>query len=140
MELYPYPRFCLKDRDRRWKAVREEMARHKLDVIVTPNNTGHSTDFQANTRYLIHCGGGGDVDIAAVFPLEGDVTAIATSAALRRHYGMVVVERLKELGVGKGRIGITGLGKVAGTRTPGRNNSLRLLEASARSLSWCRID
>lgn len=132
-ELYPYPRFSLAERDRRWKAVREEMAARNLDVIVCPNNTGHSTDFQANSRYLSHVGGGGDADIAVVFPLEGEVTAIATSAAprwptvqdwttdvreARRNYGRVAVERLRELKVDKGRIGITGLGEEAGTRTP----------------------
>ena len=132
-ELYPYPRFSLAERDRRWKAVRELMRKERLDVIVTPNNTGHSTDFQSNTRYLTHCGGGGDADIAAVFPLEGEVTAIATTAQARwptvqewtrdvrearRNYGRVIVERLKELKVDRGRIGITGLGEVEGTRTP----------------------
>ena len=132
-ELYPYPRFSLAERDRRWKAVRTKMAEHNIDVIVTPQNTGHSMDFQANTRYLTHCGGGGDADIAAVFPLNGDVTAIATTAnprwtttqdwttdvrEARRNYGAVIVERLKELPVERGRIGITGLGEVEGTRTP----------------------
>jgi Xaa-Pro aminopeptidase len=132
-ELYPYPRFSLAERDRRWKAVRELMRRQNIDVIVTPQNTGHSMDFQANSRYLTHVGGGGDSDIAAVFPLEGEVTAIATSAAprwptvqdwtqdvreARRNYGRVIVERLKELNVEHGRIGITGLGQVEGTRTP----------------------
>lgn len=132
-EHYPYPRFSLAERDRRWKAVRDLMQQHRIDVIVTPNNTGHSTDFQANTRYLTHCGGGGDADVAAVFPLEAEVTAIATTAQARwptvqewttdlrearRNYGRVIVERLKELNVERGRIGITGLGEVAGTRTP----------------------
>src|SRR5713226_42507 len=132
-ELYPYPRFSLAERDRRWKAVRELMRQRGIDVIVTPQNTGHSMDFQANTRYLTHCGGGGDSDIAAVFPREGEVTAIATSAAARwptvqdwtkdvrearREYGKIIVERLKELKIERGRIGITGLGEVEGTRTP----------------------
>ena len=57
-ELYPYPRFSLAERDRRWRAVRELMGQHNLDVIVTPQNSGHSADYQANTRYLTHCGGG----------------------------------------------------------------------------------
>jgi len=132
-ELYPYPRFSLAERDRRWKSVRAKMAEQHIDVIVTPQNTGHSMDFQANTRYLTHCGGGGDADIAAVFPLDGDVTAIATSAnprwtttqdwttdvrEARRNYGAKVVERLKELNIERGRIGIAGLGEVEGTRTP----------------------
>jgi Xaa-Pro aminopeptidase len=130
-ELYPYPRFSLAERDRRWSTVRSRMREQKLDVIVVPNNTGHSTDFQSSARYLSHVGGGGDADIAVVFPLEGEVTAIATSAAprwptvqewtkdvreARRRYGKIAAERLKELKVDKGRIGITGLG--GGTRTP----------------------
>src|SRR5262249_46283299 len=132
-ELYPYPRFSLAERDRRWKAVRDLMRQQRLDVIVTPNNTGHSMDFQSNTRYLTHCGGGGDADIAPVFPVEGEGTAIPTSREprwptvqdwtrdvreARRNYGGVIVERLKELKVERGRIGITGLGEVEGTRTP----------------------
>lgn len=131
--LHPYPRFSIAERDRRWKAVRASMAQAGIDVIVTPQNTGHSMDFQADSRYLTHCGGGGDADIAAVFPLEGEVTAIATSAAprwptvqdwttdvreARRDYGRVIVERLSELGVEHGRIGITGLGEIGGTRSP----------------------
>ncbi|MGZ8483799.1 MAG: M24 family metallopeptidase, partial [Candidatus Binatia bacterium] len=131
-ELYPYPRFSIAERDRRWQAVRELMRQQNLGVIVTPQNSGHSADYQANTRYLTHCGGG-EPDLAAVFPIDGAVTAIATSAEprwptvqdwvtdvreARRNYGKVIVERLKELGIDHGRIGITGLGEVEGTRTP----------------------
>src|SRR4026207_391032 len=131
-ELYPYPRFSTAERDRRWKAVRALMTAQNLDVIVTPQNSGHSADYQANTRYLPHCGGG-EPDLAAVFPLEDEVTAIATSAAprwptvqdwvtdvreARGNYGRAIVERLKELNLERGRIGITGLGEVEGTRTP----------------------
>ena len=131
-ELYPYPRFSLAERDRRWKAVRELMRQQNIDVIVAPQNSGHSADYQADTRYLTHCGGG-EPDVAAVFPLDGEVTAIATSAAprwptvqdwtmdvreARRNYGRGIVDRLKELNVERGRIGITGLGEIEGTRTP----------------------
>jgi Xaa-Pro aminopeptidase len=130
-ELLPYPRFSLAERDRRWSAVRKLMRAQGIDVIVVPNNTGHSTDFQANARYLSHVGGGGDADIAVVFPLEGEVTAVATSAKprwpvvqdwvtdireARRAYGRAAVERLKELKVDNARIGISGYG--AGNRTP----------------------
>jgi Xaa-Pro aminopeptidase len=127
-----YPQFSLAERDRRWAAVRTLMREQKLDVIVVPNNTGHSTDFQANARYLSHVGGGSDADIAVVFPLEGDITAVANQAKYHwfeavqcwtrdvreasRNYAKPTVERLKELGVEHGRIGITGLGP--GTRTP----------------------
>ena len=144
-DLYPYPRFSIAERDRRWQAVRELMREQNLDVIVTPQNSGHSADYQANTRYLTHCGGG-EPDLAAVFPLEGNVTAIATSAAprwptvqdwvtdvreARRNYGRAIVERLKELNVDGGRIGITGLGEAGG------HDLLRHLEANPRSFSAC---
>src|SRR4030095_795130 len=113
----------LPERERRCRAVREAMRQQRLDVIVTPQNSGHSTDYQANSRYLTHVGGGGDADVAAVFPLEGAVTAIATSAAprwptvqdwtsdvreARRNYGRIIVQRLKEMNVERGRIGLTG--------------------------------
>jgi Xaa-Pro dipeptidase len=127
-----YRQFSLAERDRRWKRVRELMSDAALDVIVVPNNTGHSTDFQANVRWLTHVGGGGDADVAAVFPLDGAVTALANQAETSWHQGIQnwtqdvrncgrnmarsVVDRLKELGVERGRIGVTGLGP--GTRTP----------------------
>lgn len=38
---YPYPRFSLVERDRRWAAVRSEMAKAGVDVLVGSNNTGH---------------------------------------------------------------------------------------------------
>jgi Xaa-Pro dipeptidase len=126
-----YPRFSLAERDRRWSAVRRHMRAQNIDVLVLPNNTGHSADLQSNSRYLSGVGGGGDADIAVIFPLEGEITAIATSAAprwpmvqewtkdireARRRFGRAAVARLKELKVDKGRIGIAGLGE--GTRTP----------------------
>jgi Xaa-Pro aminopeptidase len=127
-----YRQFSLTERDRRWKHVRGLMSDAALDVIVVPNNTGHSTDFQANVRWLTHVGGGGDADVAAVFPLDGAVTALANQAETSWHQGIQnwtqdvrncgrdmarsVVGRLKELGVERGRIGVTGLGP--GTRTP----------------------
>jgi Xaa-Pro aminopeptidase len=127
--LYPYPRFSLAERERRWRETRARMREQGIDVLVTPQNTGHSMDFQANTRWLTHCGGGGDADIAGIFPLQGEVTVVATSAQprwppvqnwvtdvreARRNYGRVIGERLRELR--PSRIGIAGMGD--GTRTP----------------------
>jgi Xaa-Pro aminopeptidase len=130
--MHPYRRFSLQERDRRWRLVRELMARDGIDAIVAPNNNGNSTDWQADARYLSHCGGGADASIGCVFPLEGEVTVAATSAAERwgpaiqnwvtdvreckRRYGRVMAERLLELGLERGRIGVSGL--VGGTRTP----------------------
>ena len=130
--IHAYRRFSLAERDRRWAAVRALMRRDGVAAIVAPQNPGNSTDWQADARYLSHCGGGADASISVVFPLEGEVTAVATSAAERwgpsiqdwvsdvreakRRYGRVMAERLVELGLKTERIGICGLG--GGTRTP----------------------
>jgi Xaa-Pro dipeptidase len=130
-DLYPYPRFSLRERDRRWARVRDLMAREDLAAIVVPPHTGHATAFQANARYLSHCGGSPDADITVVFPLNGEVTVGATSARYRwptvqdwvtdirdprRYYGSTIIERLQELELRGERVGITGLGR--GPHTP----------------------
>ncbi len=120
---YLYPLLSLAERDRRWTAVRELLERENLDCLITPNNTGHSAHFQAESRYLTHCGGGGDADIACVFPLRGEVAAIATSAErwrdvqdwvtdlreARRAVGQATVEKLREVPLPHKRVGIVGL-------------------------------
>jgi len=122
-QLFDQPRFSLAERDRRWRLVREAMEREQLDCLIAPSNTGHSTHFQAEARYLSHCGGGGDADIACVFPMAGDVAAVATSAQrwrgvqdwvtdlreARRAYGAGVAGKLREVRLPHKRVGIVGL-------------------------------
>jgi Xaa-Pro dipeptidase len=143
-----YRRFSLAERDRRWAALRRIMAREGIAAIFAPHNPGNSTDWQADARYISHCGGGADASIAAVFPLAGDVTVIATSAKERwgpsiqdwvsdvreanRRYGRVAAERLLELGLTTERIGITGLG--GGTRSPEGTVMHGTYEAVAKAL------
>src|SRR2546427_12652538 len=81
--MWEFRRFSLQERDRRWKAVRERMDRDGIEVIIAPQNTGHSTDWQADARYLSHCGGGPDTDIACVFPLVEPPSVIAKDADIR---------------------------------------------------------
>ena len=148
LQQHVYRRFSLAERDRRWATLRRLMARDGLAAIVAPHNPGNSTDWQADARYITHCGGGADASIAAVFPLDGDVTVIATSAAERwgpsiqewvtdvreaqRRYGRVAAERLLELGLTKEKIGITGLG--GGTRSPEGTVMHGTYEAIAKAL------
>ncbi len=129
VERLDVPRFSLAERDRRWRLVRELMAQEGLDVIVTAVNTGHWDHFQANTRYLTGIGGNCG-EAAAVFPLEGEVTAIAMGIPpihywlgfqdwvtdvrnCNRYFGRGIVERLRELNMDKGRIGVAGLYNVS---------------------------
>src|SRR5581483_5721796 len=94
-----------------------------LDCIVVPNNTGHSTHFQADARYITHVGGGGDADVAAVFPMEGEPAAVVTQTRrwvrtqpwtkdLReagRAYGSGALSKLKEVSLPNKRVGVVGL-------------------------------
>ncbi len=147
-QMQPYRRFSIAERDRRWKALRALMEREHLDAIVAPPNLGNSTDWQADARYISHCGGGADASIGVVFPLTGDVTVVATSAEERwgakiqdwvadvrevnRRYGKGMADRLLELGLQKGRIGVSGLG--FGTRTPEGTIFLGTYEALREAL------
>ena len=124
---YPYPRFSLAERDRRWKAVRDEMTKAGVDVLVGSNNTGHWDHWQSDIRYLTQIGGH-SVDAAVVFPLEGEPTGfaindlywgVASPYWLRDlrpttwKWGEAIGKRLQELAAEMGRddltIAITGL-------------------------------
>jgi Xaa-Pro dipeptidase len=123
------PRFSLAERDRRWSRVRELMSAGNIDVIFVPPNTGHWDTFQASGRYLTTIGGN-NAQVATIFPLDGDVTAISspdinpaiwlsrqdwvtdvrsTGSGGSWGYTDHVIARVKELGLEWGRIGIIGL-------------------------------
>ncbi|MBM2811825.1 MAG: hypothetical protein HW416_2584 [Chloroflexi bacterium] len=127
---YPYPRFSLAERDRRWAAVREEMAKAGVDVLVGSNNTGHWDHWQSDIRYLTQIGGH-SVDAAMVFPIDGEPTGfaindlywgIAAPFWLRDlrptnwRWGEAIGKRLLELAADLGRddltIAVTGLAGV----------------------------
>ena len=119
------PCFSAAERDRRWRHVRELMARDGLDVIVAPPHTGHHDHFSAYTRYLTGLGGY-SFELGAVFPLEDAVTAIVVPDVFPekwraqqdwvhdirtsgRAFGDGIIARLKELGLNRSRIGLAGL-------------------------------
>lgn len=119
------PRFSIADRTWRWGRVRRLMERDGIDVVVAPPASGPWDLWAANVRYLTGIGGNGS-EAAAVFPHEGDVTAVVAPVPpkrfwlgfqdwvsdirdCRRLYGDGIVQRLKELKVRTGVIGIAGL-------------------------------
>jgi Xaa-Pro dipeptidase len=122
------PRFSMAERDQRWRRVRALMARDGLDVIVVPPHTGHHDHFSANARYLTGLGGF-SLEVGAVFPLDGEVTAVTVPdvsparwlaqqdwvtdiRSLRREFGDCMIARLRELNLPRARIGLAGLGEV----------------------------
>src|SRR5207245_4992715 len=68
------PTFSLHERDRRWRLVRAEMKQAGLDALIALPNQGHWDQFGADIRYLTEIGGF-QTEVAAVFPVEGEVTA-----------------------------------------------------------------
>ncbi|HET8563638.1 MAG TPA: M24 family metallopeptidase [Candidatus Binatia bacterium] len=126
MEKPLIPTFSLQERDRRWGLVRAQMKKAGLDTLIGLPNQGHWDQFGADIRYLTQIGGF-QTEVAAVFPAEGEVTAVVRGAneiewwglaqdwvtdirPSRRSYGEPVIERLKELRAEKvGVIGLAGL-------------------------------
>ena len=144
------PRLSLTERDARWARVRSLMDRDGLDAIVALHNSSNWDAGNANGRYL-SCIGGNCAQISVVFPREGAVTAVTgpvpTPAYWREfqawvediraaffHPVPVVIDRLRELGLERGRIGIAGLAGVA--RQPDGLVERRCLPA--RSRKGCR--
>lgn len=119
------PKFSLAEREKRWGRVRELMCKAGLDVIIGFPNQSHWDQFQADNRYLTHIGGH-QTEVAVVFPQSGEVTAFVRGSneiewwriaqdwvrdirQTRRFWGEPMVERMKELGLDRGCIGISGL-------------------------------
>jgi Xaa-Pro dipeptidase len=126
MEKPIIPTFSQSERARRWGIVRDLMRRANLDALICLPNQGHWDQFGADARYLTQIGGF-QTEVAVVFPLESDVTAIVRGEneiewwglaqewvkdirPSRRSYGEPVIQRLKEIRAeGVGVVGIEGL-------------------------------
>jgi Xaa-Pro dipeptidase len=117
------PQLSLQERDRRYRNVRLEMARRGIDCLLLPANTGRWEQLQADSRYLSSIGGFA-TEVFTVFPLDREPTAYIFNRASwwkqaqhwvqdvrdgRNRWGENAIERIKELGLEKGTIGIAGL-------------------------------
>lgn len=117
------PQLSIQERDRRYKVVRAEMARRGIDVLILPANTGRWEQLQGDSRYLTTIGGFA-TEVFTVFPRDGDVTAFIFNRAAwwqkaqnwvsdvrdgRNRWGQNAIERINELGLQKGTIGVSGL-------------------------------
>jgi len=124
MEKPVIPTFSPREKERRWTLVRAEMKAAGLHALICLPNQGHRDQFGADTRYLTQIGGF-QTEVAAVFPLEEDVTAIVRGPnevewwglvqdwvrdlrSSRRSYGEPIIQRLKEIQAE--RVGVVGLG------------------------------
>ena len=119
------PKFSRAERERRWRRVRELMARERLDAIIGFPNQSHWDQFQADIRYLTHIGGH-QTEVAVVFPQAEEPTAFVRGSneiewwniaqdwvkdirPSRRSWSPPLIARMKELKLANGRIGVSGL-------------------------------
>ena len=119
------PRLSLAERDRRWAAVRKEMAARGLDVIVLWGWPLMWDFYTANSRYLCPIGGNAEFNVL-VFPASGEPTSIVHMPTFlegwrsaqdwvgdirprTKTWADSVAARLKELKLDAGRIGMDGL-------------------------------
>ncbi len=123
------PRLTIAERDLRWGRLREAMRREGLDVLLAIHNSSAWDQGNANGRYISSIGGNCAWS-SVVFPLDGEVTAITGPTPTADywlqfqdwvtdvrtaffHSRQMIVDRIKELKLEKGRVGIAGLQGVA---------------------------
>ena len=114
------PSFSLAERDRRFSRARARMEAQGIDCLIAA--PGEPFEPQASSRYLTQIGGLQGA-AWAVLPLEGEATAILSSEREHRMWSKhlewpadlrwgsqidLLIERLKELGFSKSRVGVAG--------------------------------
>jgi Xaa-Pro dipeptidase len=129
-ETLAIPRLSLAERDRRYAAARAAMARENLDVLILPASTSRWEQTMADSRYLTTIGGFG-TEALTIFPRDGAVTTYVFNRSDfwlhaqewvtdvrdgRNLWLKNIEERLGELNVVSGRIGVAGLSGL--TRSP----------------------
>ena len=129
-ETIALPRLTRAERDRRYRLVRAAMAAENIDALICPASTARWEQTMADSRYLTTIGGFG-TEALTIFPHGGAVTAYVFNRAEfwlraqdwvedvrdgRNLWLKNITERLSELKLTAGRIGIAGLAGL--TRTP----------------------
>lgn len=120
-----FPNFSAKERDWRWNRVREGMRREGIDCLVIIGSCARWNEINGNIRYLSNFGDKLSTTNYLVFPLEGDpllllqmsikpsTHALCWIEDIKAHassqYGKLIVEKIKELKLEKGFIGLVNI-------------------------------
>src|SRR5260370_26492494 len=119
------PRLSLAERDRRYAAVRKQVAARGLDAIVLWGWPMMWDFYTANARYLSPIGGNAEYNVL-IFPAAGEPTSIIHMPTFLDGWGAAqnwvsdirprtktwansVASRIKELKLERGKIGMDGL-------------------------------
>lgn len=120
------PRLSIAERDRRYALVREEMRRRRIDCLFLCGWPLMYDFYTANARYLCPVGGNSGYNML-VFPLEAEPTCFVWTPvgieywhmsqewvpdlrARKGGWGDTIANRIRELKLDKGTIGVDGLG------------------------------
>jgi Xaa-Pro aminopeptidase len=119
-----FPKFSKEEMQRRHTAVRAAMERYDFDCLIVAGSSARWNEKYANIRYLTEFVDKETSSSYLVFPLEADPTLLIWSSVrlhnarlmscvqdirpVHPYYVDAIVERLRELKLQKGRIGIQG--------------------------------
>ena len=113
------------ERDRRWARMRQEMAKRDVDCLLFNGNSGRWNEMNANIRYVAGYADPLSGTCYALFPATGPGTLVTQMTGKRSLYTLswfedlrvgktidlakIVEERLTELGLTKGTLGLVGM-------------------------------
>lgn len=116
---------ALSERDRRWVRLREKMAERGVDCLLFNGNSGRWNEMNANIRYVTGYADPLSGTDYALFPAAGDGTFVSQMTGKRSLFtlswfsdlrvgqtadlGKIVEERLTDLGLTKGTLGLVGM-------------------------------
>lgn len=113
------------ERDRRWREIRAKMAQRGVDALLFNGGSGRWNEMNANIRYVTGYADPLSGTCYALFPASGDGTLLTQMTGKRSLFtlswfpdirvgqtsklGKIVEERLTELGLANGTLGLCGM-------------------------------
>ena len=113
------------ERDRRWKRVRDMMAERGIDCLLLNGNSGRWNEMNANIRYLSGYADPLSGTCYLMLPAAGDATLVTQMTGKRSLFtlswvsdvrvgqtanlGQIVEERMTDLGLTNGTLGLVGI-------------------------------
>jgi Xaa-Pro dipeptidase len=120
-----FNQLSLAERDRRWPRIRDEMAKRGIDCLLLNGNSGRWNEMNANIRYVCNYADPISGTNYLLFPGTGAGTLVTQMPAKRSVYALswfedirssstmnlpqIVEERLTELGLTRGTLGLVGI-------------------------------
>jgi Xaa-Pro dipeptidase len=121
---HPFPQFSKQEMERRYAAVRQEMRKRDLDILIVAGSSARWNEKNANVRYFTEWADRESAVDYLLIPREGEPTlfiwlglrlfnaklaaSISDIRGAHPHQAEALIERIKQLGAAEGKIGIDG--------------------------------